>query len=825
MSDIQILGAEEHNLKSVNVHIPKCALVAFTGVSGSGKSSLIFDTLYAESYRRFSDASQVPVHLMGRQSAVSGRRPRFHAIRGLPPALGLSQRQGVAGKLSSVGTVSGVADLLRVYFAAFGEVSCRKCDIPLRSMTFADVMAALKQRFLDKRISVFAPIAEKRKGAFADEIERFRKFGFTRMRINGKIIKLDADTDDLRLDARKLNTLELLVDAFQLRAERMERAERAVSQAVDIAKIVRVEVDGDGDSQAMGEVFNLASACPQCGESAPRLDPRYFSNTSIGKCLVCEGSGEALDGMPADLFPCGSCGGSRLNPLMPIVRVRGKTFPEVSRMRLDEVMKLCLAERTPEVANSAARTKVIDEILRLTAVQVELGVGHLTIGRSGQSLAPGDLQRLRLASLLANRLRGAVYVLDEPCQGLTQDEVGALAKLLKGFVDSGCSVVAVEHHPDFLRAADHVFVMGPGAGAHGGKIVQVTTGRDYGSEANRARANKDKLAARSVGAPGSVPLRFPPAVVRGVSFGEIKIYPNSINLLRGPSGAGKSTFINLCLAPLLARHCEALDEDLLPLRDIPEGIWASDPSGSSGVAGSKRKRTRSPSSIPQDFVVSGMSIVRPGTLVRSTRRTVASALDILVPLRMRFETLVSSQVLGLVAADFSWSSKKGKCSECSGRGFLEYEQKYAPPIEVVCPSCNGAKLGRQSLLPRLRGKNFAEVLDLTVEQALDFFANDRQIRLRLESAHEFGLGYVRLNQTMESLSGGEMQRLVLTIDLKRVRVEGYWYLLTHPGTGLHLPDINILGELIGRLVARGATFVLTENREEFSKFADHTIIF
>jgi excinuclease ABC subunit A len=835
MDEIQILGAEEHNLKCVNVRIPKRCLVAFTGVSGSGKSSLIFDTLFAESYRRYSDASQVPTHLFGRQSSAPGRRPKFHAIRGLPPALGLSQRQGVAGKLSTVGTVSGVADLMRVYFAAFGQVSCRTCDIPLQAMTFREVMDAVTARFAGRKITVFAPIVEKRKGAFADEIERFRRSGFTRLRLNGGVIKIDGD-QAVPINARKLNTLELVVDGFQLRQERKERAERAVAQAIEIANLVRVEAEPSvAGEPPEAEVYNLSSACPRCGESAPKLDPRHFSNTSLGQCQTCEGTGEEHEGLPGDLFPCTACGGTRLSSQMPLVRVQGRTFGHVMNMALRAILDLSQREieRCAADGSFRARAKVLDEICRLTKVQCQLGVGHLTLGRSGASLAPGDLQRLRLASLLANRLRGAVYVLDEPCQGLTRQEVTELASLLQTFVADGCSVLAVEHHPDFLKQVDHVFVMGPGAGSRGGEVTHRLKGGDYASHHDTELASIRSQTAETEdpdGAPTSkgMTIRFLPATLRGVSFPEVVLQQRAIHLLRGPSGAGKSTFLNLRLAPFLASRCEQnLDDDVLasPLWDE---LWSS-PMGIRSDESQKKQKGRSVGAshvvVPNGFQVSGVQIVRPGSLVRSTRRTVASALDVLVPLRERFAALVSSQVLGLTVSDYSWSSKKGQCPGCAGKGYLEYEQKYAPPIEVTCPSCLGSRLTKQSLVPRLRGRNFAEVLSLSIEDAAQFFANDRQIKARLEAALEFGLGYVHLNQSMESLSGGEMQRLVLTLDLKRQRVDGYWYLLTHPGTGLHLPDIQVLGQLMKKLVRRGATFVLIENREEFAEFADVTFQF
>jgi excinuclease ABC subunit A len=806
---IEVIGAAEHNLQNVCIKIPKAQLVAFTGVSGSGKSSLIFSTVYAESFRRFSDASQVPVHLMGRSSLAQSRRPRVAAIRGLPPALGLSQRQGVAGRLSTVGTVSGVADLLRVYAAAFGQVFCRNCDIPLAALKFDDVVAAVRQRFLDTKVMIFAPVAEKRKGAFVEELERFRKLGYTRIRLNGQLHRLDSPEEGPRLDARKLNTVELLVDAFALKEERMARAERAIGQAIELAQLVRVET-ADG---ARSEIYNLSAACPSCGESAPSLDPRHLSHSSLGQCPACEGSGGSEDGVPADLAPCTSCSGSRLASDLPTVRIAGVSFREAVMYRLSDTQRL-VSNEIKSGGKDRARMRVLGELERLLAVQVDLGLGHLTLNRSGGTLSPGDLQRLRLASLLANKLRGAVYVLDEPCQGLTALETKSLLSYLRQFVENQSTVLVVEHHPDFLKGTDSVFVMGPGAGSRGGRVVLECSGASYDPaievseyEKNVRRKVKPLLkekapikGQKALGE-GRTTLRFRKSQVRSLNLPEVTIQSHAINIIRGSSGSGKTSFVELCVLPLL-RDAEALR--------FSSGRWR----GKYGAAQSTGSLS-----------VRGIIEIRPGSLVRSTRRSVASALDILVPLRARFESLASSQLLGLNASDFSWSAKSGGCLTCEGKGYQEFEQKYAPPLRVECTACQGLRLKPSSLKPQLRGKNFAEVLALSVEAAAEFFSNDRQIRSRLEPALEFGLGYVRLDQTMETLSGGETQRLILTLDLKRTKVEGMWYLLTHPGTGLHLPDIQVLGSLLKGLVAKGATFILIENREEFAEFADCQIQF
>jgi excinuclease ABC subunit A len=332
MQTIEVKGAHEHNLQSVDVDIPKNHLVAFTGVSGSGKSSLVFDTLYVESFRRFADASHTPVQLMGHSFWSRTARPKFSAIRGLPPALGLSQRQGVAGKLSTVGTISGVSDLLRVYFAAFGEVHCRNCDIPLRATPFRDLLEQIESEFSGQKVTIVAPIVEKRKGAFKDEIEKFRQLGFARIRINGESYSLQED--EFRIDAKKLNTIEVLIDAIQVLPERRPRLERALGQALEYGQgVVRVEF------KDTVKKYNTKSACPQCGESAPRLDPRYFSHSSLAQCDECGGSGAEQEDLPADLYPCETCNGTRLTRDRPIVRVSDLKFEQLHQESLRELLE------------------------------------------------------------------------------------------------------------------------------------------------------------------------------------------------------------------------------------------------------------------------------------------------------------------------------------------------------------------------------------------------------------------------------------------------------------------------------------------------------
>lgn len=827
MSFISVRGAQEHNLKNLDLDIPKNALIAFTGVSGSGKSSLVFDTIYAEAFRRFVDSSQVPVYLLSGSTWKKNARPKFKSIHGLPPALGLSQKQGVAGKLSSVGTVLGLTDLFRVYYAAFGDIFCHKCDIPLKSISFNDLYNRVIEEFTHKKIMIVAPISEKRKGAFSDEIEKFKELGFSKLRLNGAIFDLQDEQTKIKVDAKKLNTIEVIIDYTTISSDKKQRIERALFQALEYGKgILKIEYQGNELK------FNTKSSCPQCGESAPKLDPRYFSHSSLGKCKECDGEGSALSGLPSDLFPCKRCKGGRLDISSPIVRVAGSTFIDLHQKHFLELFDFVSIQLKNHAGSDKARLKVFSEIYRLLQSIIQLGLSHLSLNRAANSLSPGDLQRLRLSAMISNKLQGVLYLVDEPCQGLTAEEVKQLVCVLQDIVKDGASVVAVEHHPVFLSFCEKLFLMGPGAGAHGGQVVAITTGLEGLSDSSvkhnyeknltkyavqaqvmelETRKSKGKIR-QSVGASssGGTSQQISSILLSDVSLrtlrkNKVLIKQGVINLIRGKSGSGKTSFVQICLLPLLHKigEIESQEEEYTK---IPYEEYC---------------KVR----ISEGIEVSLVGYIKPGSVTKSSRRSVASALDVLKPIRELFEKLPASQVMGLTESHFSWNSKLGRCDCCEGKGYIELPQRYSEPVRIECEKCLGAKLNSRSLLPRFRGYNLADIMNLTLDQVLDLFENHKLISNRIYKACQFGLGYVQLGQGMDSLSGGEIQRLNLTIQLKRVNLQGAWFILTHPSTGLHGPDIEILGKLMQVMTQKGASFVLIENREEFFQYADNIIEF
>lgn len=803
MDVISIRGAKEHNLKNIDIDIPKNGLVTFTGVSGSGKSSLVFDTLYAESFRRFADASQAPIFMMSNKRWSKIARPQVRSISGLPPALGLSQRQSVISSLSTVGTITGISDLLRVYFAAFGDVFCKRCDIPLISLNFDKIIEKILANFNEQKIKVVATIAEKRKGSFTTEIEKFRDLGFSNIVVNGVLYDIH---DKIKIDAKKQNTISVIIDIFTLNFQRRARLERSVHHCLNYASgLVKIV----GETRAMK--FNTQSSCPQCSESAPQLDPRYFSHSSLGQCKECGGTGSNDDThYHNDLFPCSSCHGSRLSRELPTVRIFGKTFIDFHNFNIRDLHQFIKTEIIDVIQNDKSKMKVFGEIFRLTKTLIDLNLSHMTLNRAGSSLSPGDLQRLRLASMLSNQLKNVLYIIDEPCQGLTVHEVSHLVHFLKHVTKNGASIVAVEHHPSFLKLSDKLFIMGPGAGIHGGSIVD----KDYShfTDASATPTNyleevheTNLISENVLQTTSELNIIFKNIHVRNLKRDFIELKQKSINILRGPSGTGKFTFLDVCLIPYLNAQSKQKDPLGYPIK-IPFQKFCHVKSY-------------------EEICIESLHFVRPGTMGKSYRRNVASALEIIEPLREIFASLPTSQVLGLTPMHFSWNSKLGQCDHCRGRGFVELPQRYSKFIRVECEVCRGTRLKAASLIPRFKNMNLAEILALSLEEAMKVFENHFVILNRLKKSCEFGLGYIFLGQTMDSLSGGEIQRMNLTLELRRATLEGAWFVLFHPSTGLHGPDIDILGKLMQTMCERGATFVAVENREEFLSYAHNVVNF
>lgn len=784
-SYIRVKGASEHNLKGFDVDIPKNQLVVLTGISGSGKSSLAFDVLYQESLRRFSQAIQLPFYATagGAFNRSRSGRPNVKSIQGLPPALGLTQMQGVAGKLSTVGTLLGASDLLRVYYSAFGEIHCRNCHISLKPLSSEEMCKRLLELKTSSICKILSPIVEKRKGAFREEIEKLRIQGYSKLRVNGKEIR--TDESDLVLDHKKLNSISVVVDQLRIEPTKKYRLQRAVDEALRLSGgVVKVE------SEDIGSIsFNASASCPICGEWAPKLDPRHFSHSSLGQCKICQGQGTTHPTLSSDLDPCPSCKGGRLDSHLPSVKLFNYGYASLHTKPISE-MTQWLEQAYRDALGNKSKEKVVFELKRLIDSIMSLGLGHLNLGREGWTLSPGDLQRIRLCSIISNPLAGALYVLDEPCQGLTIHEVENLVMVIKKNLRMGSTILAVEHHPHFIKSADCIIEMGPGAGRDGGNIISIK------SRKNKNLITKsDNLSLLQESHKFKNFIKFFPFEMRSVGFQNIDIAFNKINLIRGPSGSGKTTFVEHKLLPLLENLKNTKEIDYLTGKIIG------------------------------NLNVDNIIDAKPASITRSSRRSVASVMDALPQLRKVYAALPISQTLGLTESHFSFQSKAGRCSKCQGKGYLELQYKYGPPIEIICDECNGARLNHRSLIPRFKGYSFHEILNIQISDLLSIFGSFKRILNKFNKVIEFGLGYLSLGQTLNTLSGGEIQRLILVSHMNTSHLAGNWFILWHPGTGLHTPDIKTLIQIMDLMVEQGATFVVVENREEFIKKHNNNIIF
>jgi excinuclease ABC subunit A len=755
---IRLTGATENNLKNLSLEIPKRQLIAFTGKSGSGKSSLVFDTLYIESLRRFSEASHIP--LFYQSNYKKAVRPHFQSLTGLPPALGLSQKQGVLGNLSTVGTLCGLVDLLRVYFVSFGIPTCSQCEIPLESFSVTQIIEKIFKDYKDQKISLLAPLVHKRKGSHGKLLEKILESGFSKIYLNDEIVDIQKQMPKISSDT--LNSIDVIIDRLQVKST--VSLEKSIVNALDWGKGCLTVIQDD-----IKVYFNTKKTCPLCGQSALSLDPRHLSHSSLGQCTSCHGTGSEEEDLPADLYPCKSCGGSRIEDFGVRLLLDKYDFSYLNQQPISKLKSFFETLKKTALLHPAQK-KVFSEMERIFNVLLNLNLDHLNLGRSANSLSPSEIQRLRLSNLFSNQLQGMLYILDEPCQGLTSLEVENLILLLQKMIKNGASILTVEHHPHFLKRCDGVFVLGPDAGKEGGYITSIHTSQNPYSENKpliKTSFNQDKTKLTPF-------LELKNIKIRNVSLKSFTLYEKGIHIIRGKSGSGKSTLLQECIYPALKKH-----ESVTSLQDI-----------------------------------------RPGSLKKTSHRVLASVLGFLPLLRKFWARLPMSQILGLTDSHFSWSSSLGQCPSCKGKGYHQLISKYSPPIEYECPQCEGQRLHPQSLLTQYQGLHFFQMLQKNAQEALPLIGHLPRFKTHLQNLVQFGLGYIPLSQTLSELSGGELQRLHLSQELSQRKINGRWYLLFHPSTGLHTHDIEILGNLMKKLTTQGSSFVLIENREEFIPYAD-----
>jgi len=892
--ELVVHGAREHNLKDITVRLPRNRLICVTGLSGSGKSSLAFDTIYAEGQRRYVES----LSAYARQFLQMMEKPDVDSIDGLSPAISIDQKTTSRNPRSTVGTVTEIYDYLRVLYARIGNPHCPICGRPIEGQSQEAIVDQVLQLPERTKFTVNAPVVRDRKGEYKDLLEELRAEGFTRVKVDGEQRLLE---EEIELDKKFKHTIEVVVDRLVMKPDLRQRLAQSVETAAQLAEgLVAIDLV-DGDEMVFSENF----ACPEHGVGLPELEPRIFSfNSPHGACPRCTGLGAqqeidpdllvpdptlsigegalvpwslgnssfyesviqaiadryeidlevpwqelsedqqnlflfgtngdrvyiqyrnrmgrrrsymlAFEGIVASLErryretdssqqrerieeymsfrPCPVCNGARLKPEVLAVTIGEKNIHEFTRMSVQRAIEfldgLDLSET--ELLIGARIIKEIRE--RLTFLE-NVGVGYLQLDRAAATLSGGEAQRLRLATQIGSQLVGVLYILDEPSIGLHQRDNGKLIGTLERLRDLGNTVLVVEHDEQMMRAADHLVDMGPGAGEHGGHVV--AEGPAKAVERNRESVTGQFLAGkREIAVPDRRDGELGSFWIRGATMHNLKDidveFPvGKLVCVTGVSGSGKSTLVNEIVYKALANRLHRMR------------VKPGEHLGCEGIE-------------CFDKVID----IDQSPIGRTPRSNPATYTDIFTPIRELYSLTPEAKVRGYKPGRFSFNVRGGRCETCKGDGTIKIEMHFLPDVYVPCETCGGKRYNRETLEVRFKGKSIADVLDMSVEEALRFFAKIPRLRRRLQTLHDVGLDYVKLGQPATTLSGGEAQRIKLAKELGKVATGRTLYILDEPTTGLHFADIEKLLEVLQRLVDAGNTVLVIEHNLDVIKQAD-----
>jgi excinuclease ABC subunit A len=812
---IVIRGAREHNLRNIDVDLLRDRLTVLTGPSGSGKSSLAFDTLYAEGQRRYLETLGVGSRALFDQL----QRPDVDLVQGLPPTLCVAQHLGAPQPRSTLATLTEIHDHLRLLWARLGTPHCYQCGRAIRRHSLAEIVRDTLSLPVGTRLLILAPLVHERKGEHKEVFQELRRGGFLRARVDGVIIEF---SDPPQLNPRQSHTIELVVDRLVVREgldERLVESVQAAAKNSGGPVIVAQAEDGDWHDH----VYSTRYACPTCDIAYPDLQPRNFSfNSQYGACPRCDGLGLVLDGQdsavgghgadqeqPLEGFvTCPECGGARLRRESRAVQFAGKGVHEVCALTVDEG----IAWFAGLLAGPHAKIRdvLLREILHRLRFLEEVGLGYLTLDRPAPTLSGGEIQRARLATHLGSGLFGVCYILDEPTIGLHPRDTARLVGALQGLRERGNTVIVVEHDETVIRQADYLVDIGPGAGKQGGRVLacglveevlgnpKSVTGR-WLAEANRQR----RLSQRNVNDTGVSPRAdaagSPRIEIVGARHHNLKNIDATIPLGRlvcvtGVSGSGKSSLVSDILACAVRRHL---------------GMKAPPPGAHQRIHGLEQ--------------IDKLIEVDQAPLGPSPRSSPATYTGVFDEIRRVFARTRESKIRGYAASRFSFNVRGGRCEECQGQGFRKVALHFLPDLTVACPVCRGRRFNPATLAIRYRGRSIADVLDLGVADARGFFENIPLLVRPLQALIDVGLGYLTLGQPSSTLSGGEAQRVKLAAELARTATGKTLFLLDEPTTGLHFVDVaNLLG-VLRRLVERGNTLVIVEHHLEVIRSADWVI--
>jgi excinuclease ABC subunit A len=786
---ISVKGAREHNLQIGSLDVPKRQLVVFTGVSGSGKSSLAFDTLYAEGQRRYVES----LSSYARQFLGQMEKPKYEHLRGLSPTIAIEQKSASSNPRSTVGTITEIYDYLRVLYARAGEQRCHQCGGPVSARSADEIVDELLGLPSGTKLTLLAPKAEHRKGAFADVLDDARKAGFARARIDGMIVRLE---DVTQLDKLKKHTIELVVDRVTLDASARARLTDSVETALRAGGgRIRVLVDGEKEPRSYSE----SAGCPTCGVGVPELTPQLLSfNSPLGMCPTCHGLG-TLDVEYEVVYqePCPRCEGLRLRPEARSVFVAGRSISDVGKMTVGEAAQH-FRGLTLEGSKAVIAVEILKEVNARLGFLLDVGLDYLTLERAAGTLSGGEAQRIRLASQLGSELSGVMYVLDEPSIGLHQRDNLRLIATLRRLRDLGNSVIVVEHDQETIEAADWVIDFGPGAGRHGGRVVAQGTPRDLArdpaSPTGRFLSGRDRIEVPASRRRPSGWIEIRGAKEHNLKEVDVRFPLGVLCAVTGVSGAGKSTLVNDILHPALKRV----------LHDVDVRVGA-------------HQRIDGVEQIDKVIDIDQNPI---GRTPRSNPATYTKCFD---HIRELFAGTPEARAFGYTPGRFSFNVKGGRCEACEGDGVREVEMHFLPNVHVTCEVCKGKRYNEATLRVKWKGKNVAEVLSTTVAEALELFAAQPHVVHILRTLDDVGLGYLQLGQPATTLSGGEAQRIKLSRELAKRETGRTLYILDEPTTGLHFADVKRLLEVLDRLVAAGNSVIVIEHNLDVIKRADWVI--
>ncbi len=903
MDRIKIGGARTHNLKNISLELPRDRLIVITGLSGSGKSSLAFDTIYAEGQRRYVES----LSSYARQFLSIMEKPDIDHIEGLSPAISIEQKSTSHNPRSTVGTVTEIYDYLRLLFARAGEPRCPDHNTTLAAQSISEMVDQVMAMPEGTGLMILAPVVKGRKGEHQQLIENLRSQGYVRARIDGELVELDSDP---KLELRKKHTIEVVIDRFRVRDEIKQRLADSFETTLNLAEGLALVMPMDGDDSGVeARLFSSKYACPQCNYSIPELEPRLFSfNNPAGACPRCDGLGHQhyfdparvvinpqsslaagairgwdrrnayyfqlltslsrhydfdidrpFDRLPDSIQqrllygsgdeeiefiyhsekvknyhkvmpfegiipnmqrryretdsnvvrdeltkfmshqPCPDCAGSRLNRAARHTYINGNSLPEVTALSVDNALQLFNRLHLKGWRGEVAE-KIIKEICERLQFLVNVGLDYLSLDRSADTLSGGEAQRIRLASQIGAGLVGVMYILDEPSIGLHQRDNERLLQTLFHLRDLGNTVIVVEHDEEAIRSADHVVDIGPGAGVHGGEIVAQGTPAEV-------LKSKYSLTAQYLSGKRTITIpkvRTPFAADRllqivGASGNNLKDLSTAIPLglmscITGVSGSGKSTLIN----DTLYRHAaQAINRA------------ATEPAPCKEVIGMEQI----------DKVVD----INQSPIGRTPRSNPATYTGIFTPIREIFAATQEARARGYAPGRFSFNVKGGRCEACQGGGMIKVEMHFLPDVYVPCDLCKGRRYNRETLEIHYKGRNIYEVLDMTVEEARQFFDPIPVIARKLQTLIDVGLTYIKLGQSAITLSGGEAQRVKLARELSKRDTGRTLYILDEPTTGLHFYDIEQLLAVLHRLRDHGNTIVVIEHNLDVIKTADWII--